>query len=122
MKTTPHRRAYKLADLIKEEVSRLLLKGVKDPRIGMITITDVEVSNDIKRAKIFYSVVGNSSQREDTKKGLQSASGFIRSRLAHNLTLKKIPEITFSYDETLDYGEKIETIFRDLNSSSKTEC
>lgn len=112
------RRPNKLGDLIREEVSKLLLIEAKDPRIGMVTVTDVEVSNDIKRARIFYNVTGDESEREKTQKGLESASGFIRSALANRLTIRRIPEISFIYDETLDYGEKIDKILMDLKEES----
>ena len=112
------RRPSRLGDLIRQEVSRLLLMEAKDPRIGMVTITDVEVSNDIKRAKIFYNVTGDKSEREKTQKGLESASGYIRSTLANRLTIKRMPEISFVYDETLDYGEKIDKILTELKEES----
>jgi ribosome-binding factor A len=107
-----------VGDLIREEISRLLLTEVKDPRIGMVTITDVEVSSDIKRARVFYSVGGDEYHKGQTQQGLVSASGFIRTALATHLTIKRVPEITFVYDGTLEYGEKIDTILDTLKEKS----
>ena len=114
----PYQRSHRLGDLIKQEVSRLLLIEVKDPRIGMITITDVEMSSDIKRAKIFYNVGGGEDKRRETQEGLNKASGFIRTALAQTLEIKRIPEICFEYDTSLDYGEKIDRILDSLKKES----
>lgn len=93
---------------------------VKDPRIGMVTVTGVELSQDIRIARFFYCVGkdADGSLIKDTQKGLESASGFIRSTLAANLNLKRTPEIFFVYDKTLDYGEKIDKILEDLKEES----
>jgi len=108
------RRTDRLGDLIKEEISSLLIRDIKDPRIGMLTITDVEVSRDIRTAKVFYTVGGDLSARQQAQRGLESAVGFIRSSIAHNLTIKRVPELTFIYDNSLDYGQKIDLILEKL--------
>ena len=116
MKSTGSRRHERLKDLILEEVSRILLMEVKDPRIRMVTVTGAELSQDIRIARLFYCVRKDVDglSAVDTKKGLESASGFIRSLLAANLNLKRTPEIVFVYDKSLDYGEKIDRILEDL--------
>lgn len=98
----------------------MLIMEVKDPRIGMVTVTGVKLSQDIRRARIFYNVgkTEDDSLIRETQKGLESASGFIRSSLASNLNLKRTPEIVFVYDKTLDYGEKIDKILKDLKEES----
>jgi ribosome-binding factor A len=108
------RRTQRLADLIREEVSRLLITDIKDPRIGMTTVTDVEVSSDIRTAKVFYTVGGGAAERSETQRGLESAAGFIKSSLAAALTIRRVPELTFIYDNSLDYGEKIDKILDGL--------
>ena len=120
MKKTGSRRIERLKDLILEEVSRILLLEVKDPRIGMVTMTGAELSPDIRVARLFYCVGkdADGSSVADTQKGLESASGFIRSTLAANLNLKRTPEIVFVYDKTLDYGEKIDKILEDLKEET----
>jgi ribosome-binding factor A len=108
------RRIDKLGDLIREEISTLLIRDVKDPRIKMLTITGVEVSRDIRTAKVFYTVGGGQSARKETQRGLESAVGFIKTAIAHNLTIKRVPELTFIYDSSLEYGQKIDRILEGL--------
>ncbi len=114
MKGKDTRRIDKLGDLIKEEISNLLIKEIRDPRIGMLTITDVEVSRDIRAAKVFYTVSGDDNARREAQRGLESAVGFIRSSVAHNLTIRRMPELTFMFDKSLDYGQKIDRILEEL--------
>ncbi len=114
MKGKDTRRIDRLGDLIKEEISSLLIRDIKDPRIRMLTITDVEVSRDIRTAKVFYSVGGDQRAKAETQRGLESAVGFIKTAIAHNLTIRRVPELVFIYDESLDYGQKIDRILEDL--------
>lgn len=106
------KRAKRVGVRIREEVSDLLLRKIKDPRIGFVTITAVEVSDDLRRAKIFYSVLGTETDRQDAAAGLLSATGFIKRELAARLQLKFMPEIGFEYDESLEYGDRIERLIR----------
>jgi ribosome-binding factor A len=108
------RRIDRLGDLIKEEISNLLIRQIRDPRIGMLTITDVEVSRDLRTAKVFYTVSGDDNARREAQRGLESAVGFIRSAVAHNLTIRRMPELTFVFDTSLDYGQKIDRILEEL--------
>jgi ribosome-binding factor A len=106
------KRAKRVGVRIREEVSDLLLRKIKDPRIGFVTITGVEVSDDLRRAKVFYSVLGTETDRRDAAAGLHSAKGFIKRELAARLQLKFMPEIGFEYDESLEYGDRIERLIR----------
>jgi ribosome-binding factor A len=108
------RRIDRLGDLIKEEISNLLIRQIRDPRIGMLTVTDVEVSRDMRTAKVFYTVSGDTNARREAQRGLESAVGFIRSAVAHNLTIRRMPELTFVFDTSLDYGQKIDRILEEL--------
>jgi ribosome-binding factor A len=108
------RRIDRLGDLIREEISSLLIRDIKDPRIRMLTVTDVEVSRDIRTAKVFYSVSGDQRAKDETQRGLESAVGFIKTALAQNLTIRRVPELVFIYDKSLDYGQKIDRILEDL--------
>ncbi len=114
MKGKDTRRVDRLGDLIREEISSLLIRDIKDPRIGMLTVTDVEVSPDIRTAKVFYSVSGDQKVRDETQRGLESAVGFIKTAIARTLTIKRVPELVFIYDKSLDYGQKIDRILEDL--------
>jgi ribosome-binding factor A len=107
-------RAKRVAIRIREEISGVLLRRVRDPRIGFVTITDVDVSPDLRQAKIYYSVVGSEVDRDQAAEGLNSARGFIKRELAARLQLKFMPDIEFVYDRSLEYGEKIENLLRDI--------
>ncbi|WKZ33880.1 MAG: 30S ribosome-binding factor RbfA [Thermodesulfobacteriota bacterium] len=110
-----YKRSERVADLIKEEVASMVLYGeIKDPRIGFVTITKVELTPDLKEARIFFSQLGSPGDREKSRKGLESASGYIRRNLAKKLDLRHIPKITFLFDESLEYSEKIEKMIRDM--------
>lgn len=108
------KRSEKVAEAIHEIVSALLLKGVKDPRIGFTTITGVKVSDDLHFATIYFSVVGSDAEKKSTESGLNSARGFIRRELGKNLRMRYVPEVFFKYDESVDYGQRIDTLLDEI--------
>ncbi len=93
----------------------LLLREVKDPRISFVTIIDVAVSPDMRIAEVYYTVHGSSDEKRETLSGLQSSAGFIRRELGKRLHLKRIPELNFRYDETIDHGFHIDKLLADLD-------
>jgi len=97
---------------MRNEVADILMRKIKDPRIGFVTVTGVEVSDDLKNAKIFVSSYGGS--REETLKGLKSASAFIRAELGRRMRLRSIPEILFRYDDTVQRGAHIMDLLHQL--------
>lgn len=108
-------RANRVAEQIKKEVGEILTKKLKDPRIGFVTITDVEVTGDLQQAKIFISVLGNEEEKEETLVGLSKANGFIRSEIGQRIKLRITPEISFEFDEAHAYGNHIDALLRELN-------
>ena len=112
-------RQRRVGDQIQKEISTLLLREVKDPRIGFVTLTAVDVSGDLRIAKVYYTVLGEESKREDTKKALEKASPFIRRELGRRLRLRFTPELQFHYDASLDYGNKIESMIKDLKENER---
>lgn len=108
-------RANRVAEQIKKELGELLTQKIKDPRIGFVTVTDVEVTGDLQQAIIFISVLGDEKKKEETLVGLAKAKGFIRSEIGQHIRLRKTPEIFFKYDETIEYGNRIETLLRELD-------
>ena len=102
----PHRQE-KLGELIVVEVSDLLRTRVKDPRVGFASVTHVEVSGDIRHAKIFVSVMGNEEEQKETMKALRHASGFLRHELAGRLTLRYMPELDFRLDKSIEKGAQV---------------
>ncbi len=86
-----------------------------------MTVTDVEVSGDLQQAKVFISVLGDADKREDTLKGLEKAKGFIRSELGQRIRLRKTPELFFEFDESIDYGNRIESLLHQIHKEEKNE-
>lgn len=111
------KRADKIAETIHEMISGLLIKGVKDPRIGFTTITGVKVTDDLHLATVFFSVVGDDADKKSTEQGLNSARGFIRKELGKSLRMRYVPDIIFRYDASQDYGRHIDTLLDELKST-----
>jgi len=111
-------RATRVGEQMKKEMGEILNRKIKDPRIGFVTVTDVQVSGDLQQAKVYISVLGDAEQRENTLKGLAKAKGFIRSEIGQRIRLRKTPEITFEFDESIDYGNRIESLLHEIKKES----
>jgi ribosome-binding factor A len=109
-----NRRLEKINSQIVSQVSELLLFKSKDPRLQAVNITRALVSGDLKKCRLFYSVLGESKEREDAETALKKAAGFIRSRLAGQLGLKSVPELAFSFDRNVEYAQHIKELLTDL--------
>ena len=113
------KRVNRVAEQMKKELGEIILQKVKDPRIGFVTVTDVEVTGDLQNATIYISVLGNDSEKEATLKGLEKAKGFIRTEIGKRIRLRVIPEIEFAFDESIAYGNRIETLLTQVNNESR---
>jgi ribosome-binding factor A len=111
-------RQDRVSDLIKGEVSRLLLREVRDPRIGFVTITGVTVSPDLRNVRVFVSVLGEPAARDASIEALNSAAGFFRRSLFKNLRLRHSPSIDFRLDDSLDRGERIDRALRRIHETA----
>lgn len=100
-------RQQRLGELLKKEISDLVLREIKDPRIGFVSVTLVEVTADLRHASVYVSVLGSEKERQGTLAGLRSATGFIKRELGRRLRLKYIPDVTFKYDKSLEEGARI---------------
>jgi ribosome-binding factor A len=109
------KRSEKVADLIRREVSEMLVKSIKDPRIGFVTITKVTVSEDCRFAKVYFSVAGTLAERESSEKGLDSAKGYVRRELGRRLQLRYTPEIVFQFDPSIEYAIHMEEVIRNIH-------
>jgi len=103
-------RIEKLQELIKQEMGKMLLTELKDPRIGFVTVTGVEMTGDLREAKIFVSVMGGAEQLKSSLEGLNSALGFIRREIGQRIRLRFTPEISFAPDTSLDYADHIQKL------------
>jgi ribosome-binding factor A len=99
-------RPQKVADLIQRELSDLLRREVRDPRVGMVTLTSVDVSPDLSHAKVFFTTL-KKEHLEETTKGLQRASSFLRSQLSKRMSMYTTPELRFVYDESVERGDRL---------------
>jgi len=109
-------RTTRVAEQMKKEIAAIIEHQVKDPRIGFITITNVELSNDLRHAKIFFSSLGNEEQQKKSLEGLENAKGFIRKEVAQRIQLRYAPEILFRIDNSIEHGVKISQILSKIKS------
>lgn len=114
-------RAARVGDLLIEELSDLLLREVKDPRIGFVTITEAEVSDDLRHARVYVVTHETGEERQRTLEGLHSARSYLRAALGRRLRLRHIPELTFCIDETLERGLRIHEILKSLETGEKPD-
>jgi ribosome-binding factor A len=114
-------RLLKVNEAIKEALSTTIGAGLKDPRVGFVTVTGVETSPDLRHARVFVTVLGDSSQREATLEGLRASHGFLQSRVSREVRLKRTPQLTFIYDETTDRAQRIEDLLRRYENERVTD-
>jgi ribosome-binding factor A len=111
-------RTHRVGDQILREISNLLVRKVNDPRLKGVTITDVRMSKDLRHAYVYYSLFWEGQQKKQAHEGFESARGFIRREIGERLQLRYVPDIQFRYDESLDYGQKMERVLAKLDSGS----
>ena len=109
---TPFARSDRVSGLIQKVLSEILKRDIGDPRLKMATITEVAVSRDLKLARIYFTTPGGKQKKDAAIKGFNSARGFIKRILAHEIALKYMPEIKFFYDESLEYGAHIDELIK----------
>lgn len=117
------RRVARVSELIKREVSQLLFNGIKDDRVGlgMVSVTDVDVSGDLQHAKIFVSIYGSDEARTAAMAGLKSATGYVRSELGQRLSLRRTPEVIFVEDRSIERGTKVLSLLNQLSQERKPD-
>ena len=111
----PYKRSERLGELLLAEISELVVRDLKDPRLGFVTFTRVELSDDLRHAKVFASILGSEPEKARTLQGLVSATGYIRRHLGRILRLRYTPELTFLIDESMEHGAKIAQLLRQLH-------
>jgi ribosome-binding factor A len=104
----------RVADLLRTHLTDLLERKINDPRLQMVTITDVAVTSDAARADVHFSVLGEAEAQAEAQAGLQSAAGWLRRELGHRLRLRNTPQLVFHYDPSLEHGEHIASILDEL--------
>lgn len=118
------RRVSRVASLIQQEVSQMVLHEIKDDRVGagMVSVTDVDVSGDLQHAKIYVSIYGTDEARAETMAGLKSATGFVRRELGHRIRLRRTPEVIFIEDRGLERGDRMLALLDRLSEERQTKA
>ena len=115
------RRQVQVAEEIQQIISYLIQRELKDPRIGFVTITQVEVTQDLKYARVFVSVMGSAEEQKATMAALNSARGFIRHEVATRMTTRTVPELQFKHDKGLEYSDRINRLLNELKEAEVAE-
>jgi len=113
------RRVEKVNVLIQREISDILLRRVKDPRIGFVSVTGVKISKDYDVATVYFSILGDAAERETSWKGLEKARSFIRSELGRRIRLRKTPDLIFRLDDSIERGARIDDTLRSLDTTGE---
>jgi len=113
----PGKRAVRVGDKVGKEIAVILLERVKDPRIRDVTITGSKLSDNLKQARIYFSVIGKELDIEKAQAGLDSAKGFIKKEIGRRMSLRYVPEIKFVYDSSLETGNHFDRLFAKLKSN-----
>ncbi len=111
-------RTAKVSRQVLQELSEIIERHIKDPRVGMITLTTVQMTPDLHTARVYFSRLGTPAEREDSKRALEHASGFLRRELGSRLRLRYLPELRFFIDDSLDVSERITKLLADERAES----
>jgi len=115
------KRAVRVGDQILKEMALLFMNRVNDPRVKNATLTGIHLSDDLKNARVYYSVIGDNTEIRNTQAGLDSAKGFIKREISLRVNLKYMPDIVFKHDPTLEMGTQMEKLFEKIKSEESTE-
>lgn len=113
-------RVGRVGEQLKKELSHIIQFEWKDASVGFVTVTGVDVTNDLSQAKVFVSVLGDEEQKEATLKALARGKGFLRTELAKRMRLRHVPELLFHLDSSIEYGSKIEKLLGTLQQEDRT--
>lgn len=108
------RRKERVGEAMREVIAELIAREIKDPRVGMVTLTVVDVSPDLRHARVYFSCVGDDAERRRCLAGLQSAAGFVKGQLARRLRLRYAPELTFLLDPSLEAADRMATLLKEV--------
>jgi ribosome-binding factor A len=116
----PSTRQRRVQEMLVHEVAEILRREIQDPRIGFVTITDAEVSPDLRHARIFFSVLGEPEKREETTKALNRAAGFVRSEFARRAQMRYVPDIRFQFDSSVERGARIHELLAQVKEANES--
>lgn len=117
----PFKRSSQVGQQMKRELSEIIAGQLKDPRLGFVTVTDVELADDLRFAKVFISILGDPDKQKETMKGLKSAKGYIRRELGQRLQLRNCPDFDFRIDGSIAEGDKIDRLLNQIAQEKKPD-
>ncbi|MBU4343042.1 MAG: 30S ribosome-binding factor RbfA [Candidatus Omnitrophica bacterium] len=109
-------RADRVKKVLRIEISRILQEDLKDPRIGFVTVTRIDLTGDLRYAKVYFSILGDAANQESSVEGIESALGYIRRLVGERLKLKYVPELSFKFDRSMEYSINLEKTFERLKN------
>jgi len=110
-----HSRPDRVGHLLQQKLAEVFARGLKDPRIGLVTITGVKMSPDLREARVYWTVHGEAAVRKETARGIEAARGWLRREVGATLGLRVVPDLHFTYDEAIDRGDRIERLLREVH-------
>lgn len=108
-------RSNRVAEQMKKEITEIIARKIKDPRVGFVTVTEVAVTGDLQQATVYITSLGNDRERAELLQALEKAAGFIRSEVGSRIRLRRTPELAFEFDTAIEYGNKIDALLRGLH-------
>ena len=117
----PRLRPERIQEALRQEISRVVIEEIKDPRIGFLTITKVDLTNDLRYAKVYFSVLGGAKEKALALKGLNSAKGYIKGIVADRIKLRLVPEISFRIDESIEHTQEIYDLLKKIKKKDEGE-
>jgi len=114
-----HHRGARLNEQLRREITEIVRQQLRDPRIGMVTVTDVRVTADLDFARVFVTTLEDPARREETLTGLRAAAAYIRGELGHRLHIRHIPELRFQVDESLEHARRIEALLAEVRKTEQ---
>ncbi|MDN5346690.1 MAG: ribosome-binding factor [Clostridia bacterium] len=114
-------RVRRIAEQMKKEIAQILQDELKDPRVGFVTVTEVELSTDLRYAKVYVSIYGDEEAKKQSLEGLSKATGFIRREIGKRISLRHTPEIVFRFDESIERGDRIARLISQIKEEKGNE-
>ncbi len=112
-------RPERVGEEIRQEISLALARDVQDPGIGFVTITRVKMSPDLQQARLYYTTIGDEKERRETAKGLERAKPFLRRHVAHSVRLRRVPELTFEFDRSVEHQDRVEQLILEIEQERR---
>lgn len=113
----PYKRSQRVGDLLREEIADIVMRKIKDPRLGFVTVTGVSITEDLKLARVYVSIL-KAEDEATTLEILNSAKSFVRGEIAKRIRMKNIPSIEFRVDESIAYGDRIDRLLREIKDKT----